>query len=185
MFIHGRKVLACIALLFLMAGCAVAPPSAAPAQDDSRPSEESVKTLLEVSEVRKTVDGILDQSDGIMKTSFQNAFKGKALTPDQQKICDASMIKVQDMLRQELSWDSLEPMYVRIYSDSLTQSEVDGMIAFYRTPAGHAYVEKMPIMMRNTMKEMQARMGPMSERIQKITQETAAELKADAAKKVD
>ena len=180
MHTHSRKLLAAIAALFLLAGCAGAPP--APAADNSRPSEESVKTLLEVSEVRKTVDSMMSNMDSMMKSSIQNSLQGKTLTADQQRICDAAVAKMEAQVRQDLAWESLEPIYIRIYRDSLTQSDVDGITAFYKSPAGQATIKKMPLLMQNTMKEVQARMPALMESIRKITQEAATELKADDAK---
>lgn len=86
-------------------------------------------------------------------------------------------------LKEMLDWNKLEPLYVRVYQKSFTQSEVDGMIAFYKTPAGQAVISKMPAVMQNTMNEMQQMMGPMMQRLQKMQQEVVAEMKAESEKK--
>jgi uncharacterized protein len=61
------------------------------------------------------------------------------------------------MLREEMTWDKLRPVYVQIYQESFTQEEIDGLIAFYESPAGFAFVEKMPFVMQKSMSIMQSR----------------------------
>ncbi len=77
----------------------------------------------------------------------------------------------------------LEPMYVRVYQKSFTQGEVDGMIAFYKTPAGQAVINKMPVVMQNTMNEVQQMMAPAVQRIQRMQQDVIAEMQAEKGKK--
>ena len=85
----------------------------------------------------------------------------------------AKMIAMVDGM---LNWDALLPMYLRIYRESFTQDELDGMTAFYKTPAGQAVVRKMPVVMQRVFGEMQVMLKPMQERIQQIQQETVREL---------
>ena len=76
----------------------------------------------------------------------------------------------------------MEPMYLRIYRKSLSQSDVDGMIAFYKTPAGQAVINKMPLILQNTMAEVSQMMGPMMQRAERMQQDLIAELQAEKAK---
>ena len=87
------------------------------------------------------------------------------------------------ILKEMFEWNKLEPMYLRVYQKSFTQQEVDGMIAFYKTPAGQAVISKMPVVMQNTMNEMQQMMGPMMQKIQRMQQDVVAEMKAEGQKK--
>jgi hypothetical protein len=57
------------------------------------------------------------------------------------------------------------------------------MIAFYKTPAGQAVITKMPLVMQNTMNEMQGLMEPMVQKIERMQQNVAAEMKAESGKK--
>ena len=57
------------------------------------------------------------------------------------------------------------------------------MIAFYKTPAGQALVNKSPLMAQNMMSEMQAAMRPLMQRIGQIKREADQEIKALPAKK--
>ncbi len=46
------------------------------------------------------------------------------------------------------------PIFMRTYRESFTQDELDGMTAFYKTPAGQAVVKKMQQIQRETVQEL-------------------------------
>jgi hypothetical protein len=77
-----------------------------------------------------------------------------------------------------LTWEKLRPLYVQIYQESFTQEEIDGPIAFYESPAGVAFVEKLPFVMQKSMSIMQSRMAPMMEKMKAAMKEAIAEPKA-------
>lgn len=141
-------------------------------------SGDSVRQLLAVTQARKLVDNMLSQMDGMMNNSLQQALRGKAPTPQQQDALNNMRSKMTALIHQELTWESLEPLYLRLYQESFTEDEVKGMLAFYNTPAGQAVINKMPVLMQKTMLEMQAKMGALMPKIQKIQQEFASEMQA-------
>ncbi len=138
---------------------------------ETPPSEASVRELLEASQARKLVDGMLVQISATMQNITQQAVKQDALDPAAEKTLNDAMTETQNQLRQMLSWDRLELMYIRIYQRSLSQEEVAGMIEFYKSPVGQALINKMPVIMQNTMAEMQAMMLPMMTQFQQKQQE--------------
>jgi uncharacterized protein len=99
---------------------------------DTRPSETSIRQLLAVTEARKLLDGMMMQLDGMMQNSMQQALKGQTITPGQQKILDGMQTKIVALLKQEMKWENLEAVYLRVYRDSFTQEEVDGRCCGFR-----------------------------------------------------
>ena len=150
---------------------------------DSPPSEASVKQLLEVTHAHQLVDTIMTQMDTLMKNAMQQATQGQPVPPKVQQTFDKTHSEIMSAVRSEMSWDKLEPMYVRIYQKSFTQQELDGLVAFYKTPAGQALISKMPTVLQNTMGEVQQMMGPMMQRIQQMQQEIVAQMQAEKSKK--
>ncbi len=155
-------------------------PATAPAQAPA--SEASIKELLEISHARGLVDSVMTQVDGMIKASMAQAERQYPSTPEVQKILDGMESKIMGMMREEMSWDKLETMYTRVYQQSFSQSEIDGLIAFYKTPTGQALIEKMPKVMQLTMGEVQQRLRTIMPKAQAISQETMMELKALEAK---
>ena len=159
------------ATLFLLAALTLSlPVHAAPA------SPESVEQLLKLMQVDKLMSATFDQMNGVMKTAMQQVTKGKPLSADEQAIVDKQQQKMIAILKEEMSWDKLKDDYVRIYQGTFSQEEIDSLLAFYKSPACQAYVSKQPELMKRSMLIMQQRMGPMMQRIQAMTEETAREL---------
>ncbi len=73
-----------------------------------------------------------------MQQSIQKALKGKELIARQKGIIDGMKAKMVAVVDSMLDWDKLQPMYFRLYRQTFTQDDVDGMTAFYRTPPGQA-----------------------------------------------
>ncbi|HEX8897483.1 MAG TPA: DUF2059 domain-containing protein [Chthoniobacterales bacterium] len=143
------------------------------------PTEASIKQLLEVAQAHKLVDSVRTQMDNLIQQTIAQATKGQQISPKVQNDIDRRQAELGAMMKELLDWKKLEPMYVRIYQKTFTQSEVDGMIAFYKTPAGQAVMSKMPAAMQNTIDEMQASMAPVMQKMQQMQQEVVAEIKAE------
>ena len=150
---------------------------------DSPPSEASIKELLEVAQARKLIDSVMAQMDELMKQTIYQATQGREIPPKVQKDIDKRQEEVIGLMKELLDWKKLEPMYVRIYQKTFSQPEVDGMLAFYKTPAGQAVIAKMPAAMQNTMNEMQQMMTPVMQKMQRMQQDVVAEMKAASQKK--
>jgi uncharacterized protein len=145
---------------------------------DSRPTEDSIRRLLTVTEAKKLLDGAASSIDQSVDMMMKQALKGQTVDEQTQKIIDDMRTKMSAVLKESLRWEDLEPMFIDIYSRSLTQGEVNGMLKFYESEAGQAVVRKLPLITQNTMQAMQARMQTMIPKIVQIQQDTLAKLKA-------
>jgi len=149
---------------------------------DAPPSEASIKQLLEIGQAHKLIDMMMTQMDGYMKQVMKQATQDQHVTPEIQKDIDKRQAEMMDIVKEMLDWKKLEPMYVRVYQKSFTQAEVDGLVAFYKTQTGQALLTKMPVVMQNTLNEVQQMMQPMMQRIQQMQHEVVAEIQAQKKK---
>jgi hypothetical protein len=124
------------------------------------------------------MDSVWAQMDGLMKASMKQVTKGKPLSADAQAIMDKQQAKMIAIMKDELSWDKLKVSFVQVYRETFSQEEIDGIIAFYQSPAGQAFIDKQPELMKNTMAVMQQHMGPMMQKIQAMAEETGREMAA-------
>lgn len=142
-------------------------------------SVESVRELLAVTEVKKLLDGMFVQIDPLIKSSISQATAGRNLSKEQQlnleKITPIITEELVQVMKEELSWERMEPMYLQIYQKSFTQEEVDGLLSFYKSPAGVALIKKMPLVMQESMVAMQQHMGPMMTRVQEAIEKAVKE----------
>jgi hypothetical protein len=158
-----------ICAFFLLAAPAIA--------NNAPPTEASIQQLLELTNVRQLLDQIKGQMDTIMANAMHGAQQGQTLTPERQAVLDRMKEKMVAAMNESLNWDTLQPLYVRTYQESLTQEELDGMIKFYKSPSGRAYIKKMPLIMQNIMGEMQEILKPLQQRLADIQKQTIQELK--------
>lgn len=142
------------------------------------PSKESVQQLLKLMNADHLMKSAFDQMDVMMKSSLKQSTAGESLDAKQQAILAKQQTKMMAMIKEEFSWNRIQDSFVQIYRDTYSQKEVDGLIAFYQSPIGRAFVEKQPELMKHTMTMMQQRMGPVMQKIQQMTKETEQELKA-------
>jgi uncharacterized protein len=151
---------------------------AAPAiANEAPPSEESIQQLLQLTNVHQLLNEMKGQMDGFMNNAMHSAQQSQTMTPERQAILDRMRDKMTAAVNESLNWDTMLPMYVRIYQASLTQRELDGIIDFYQSPAGQAYTKKMPLIMQNVMSEMQGMMKPLQQKLVEIQKEATQELK--------
>ena len=116
-------------------------PLSARADDAShRAKAEELMTLLHTEKAVQAV------SDNVMRQLSQVADKAAGATPSPE-----SKAKIEDFKKQasqtvetQVSWSALKTSFVDIYVKSFTEEELDGMIAFYKSPTGVALLDKMP-----------------------------------------
>lgn len=142
------------------------------------PSEASLRDLLALTRAQDTLDTMLAQMDTAMETSMRQAMAGETLSRAQRDLIDQMRVDMLALLKAEMAWDKMEPGMLDVYRTSFTQSEVDGMLAFYRSEAGKAVVDKMPLVLQNSMKLAQERLGAVMPRMQALQQEYLAKIEA-------
>src|SRR5579859_3808675 len=74
--------------------------------------------------------------------------------------------KMFALIADETSWQKIKPVMAKAYSDTYTEPEIDGILAFYKSPAGKAMVDKQPALMGKVMTGMQAQMSTIMTDIQ-------------------
>jgi hypothetical protein len=165
-----KKLLATALVWTLISGAAVA-------ANDAPASDASIREMLDLTNAQQMIEGIKGQMTSMMNAAMQNATKDQTITPARREILDRMKAKMSTVATDMLNWDQLLPLYLRTFRASFTQDEIDGVIKFYKSPAGRAYVKKLPLVMQNVMKEMPEIMKPMQEKMAAIQKETSQELK--------
>ena len=144
------------------------------------PTPESVANLLTAIHAEKVVDVLFQNIESMMRKSMSQALQGKASTEQNKKFFDSYMPKIMLIMRDELSWERMKPLYVQVYSETFSQEEIDGLIRFYDSDVGRSYVSKLPVVMEKTMAISQQQMQPMMQRLQDALQQAIAESQAGA-----
>lgn len=96
----------------------------------------------------------------------------------QGSVSDAEMAKMEErqkhlfaLVAETTSWKHMKPVFVRAYADTFTETELDGIIAFYATPAGKAMITKQPSLNTKIMGTVQEQMQDLMPKIEAIMKE--------------
>lgn len=159
-----RNALLTLALLTAALACRAEPPSV-----------ESVEALLVATKSEAIMESVNANMEKTLRQGMAQSLTGKKITPQLQRFLDNAPRQFAEAMKEEMSWATLKPMYVQLYQESFTQEEVDGLVAFYRSPAGEALTNKMPTVMQKTLVLVQSRVAPMMEKMRIATARAMAE----------
>jgi len=118
------------------------------AQETSR--RALAEELLNLMKMRENIEKSFDMVKQMIPMQMDRMMKapGQTTMP-----ADASKRteKMMDMVAQELSWDKIKDDYIALYAETFTDEELRGMIAFFKSPVGQAFISKQPEMMKKSM----------------------------------
>jgi hypothetical protein len=125
---------------------------------------EELLTLMKVEAMQKQMMDNMQQMMTNQLKSTMPAGMDAAKADEKQK-------KLFALIAEKTSWQSMKPIYIKVYSDTYNDTEVDGILLFYRSAAGKAMVDKQPLLMSKISSTMQATMADLAPQLQKIMTE--------------
>ena len=138
-------------------------------------SQASVEKTLDLMHAEQSVEAIWGPVEANMRQTIAKSHGETPATPEQQAAEDRVIQRAMDLMHQEMNWGKMKPQYVKMYADTFTQEEIDGLNAFYSSPAGQAYLAKMPLLMQHSMQLMQVQMQTLMPRMMQIMQDARAQ----------
>lgn len=130
------------------------------------PSDAQVDELLSVMRAHRTVEALVPQVQASQQQMVQQLIAGQSLSAAQQRQLDAIVYRSNAQMLGSLSWHRMQPLYRDIYRQTFSAQDMTAMVEFYGSPVGQTLLDKMPLLMRNTMTAMQTLMGPMLQQMQ-------------------
>ena len=85
--------------------------------------------------------------------------------------------RVFAMLSQRLDWGKMKGQFEQTYADTFSLDELSGMAAYYRSPAGQAYINKTPSLMAKFGAIGQQQMAGAGPEINKMMNDFMADIK--------
>ena len=141
------------------------------------PSDASIATLLSVTQSDKMLETMYANMEQMIRQGMQQATAGKVLTDEQKRVMDLAPARLAKVMREEITWASMEPMIVKVYRETFDQTEIDGLIAFYQSPVGQSFVTKMPQVMQRSMEASQAQLQAFMPKLQAAMRDVMKEAK--------
>jgi len=146
-----------------------------------------IEELFTVMRIEKTMQNSMDQVMKMipkMTASMTSQAASKLPPAEAEKVSARSQImqeKSMALLQEEMSWEKMKGPMSQVYAESLTPEEVKGITAFYKSPAGQAFLDKQPVIMQKTMAMTQKMMIGLTPKIQALVQTEIAEMTKEAA----
>ena len=150
--------------------------SLAPAQEPTQ-KEALAAQLLDELHTQKIMDTAFDS----MSKMQSQMMAGQKMTPEQQAKFAKTMQKSMDAAKQAMDWNTIKPIFVKIYADNFDAADLQGLIDFYKTPVGQKFIEKQPVIQAQTMQAMGALVPKIQAAIRKGYTDAAAEKDGAAA----
>ena len=140
--------------------CLCALPLSLHADDASkRTKAEEMLTLSKVDNLSKQM--LASVPDRVKQAASRQMLVQTASTPDQKKITQQYLDQMGGIAQKGASWDAVHPKLVDLYVQLFTEPEMDGIIAFYKTPSGQALVAKTPELSSKTIQVLQGTVSQM------------------------
>jgi len=133
--------------------------------DTARPD---IEELLTVMRVEQSMQSAMDQVKQMVLQMMANIAAQSGASPQEVGKMAPLQGKIVTMMVEEMSWKKMKPQIAAIYAQSLTPEEVKGIIAFYKSPAGQAFLDKQPVIIKNTMGMQQQIMMNLMPKIQTL-----------------
>lgn len=123
----------------------------------AQPSEDAVRRTLQLTKAESMIDTVFTAVEANMRQSLNAMFEGRSLSLAEQRALEQMPAKLMVVFRSEFNWARMEPEYIKIYQETFTAEEVEGLNAFYATPLGQAVIVKMPLVLQRSMALGQSR----------------------------
>jgi uncharacterized protein len=152
---------------------------------------DEASRLAKASEVLRLAksDQTMRQGLGIvaeqMKSGFIQQISGVQIPPEMEKEVAAFQDKIVAIMFDAISWEKLEPTLARMYADTYTESQLDGIIAFYKSEAGQAMVTNAPVLMAKSSAVAQQRIQDILPQLQTAMDEFRSRVRQAAADSAD
>lgn len=136
---------------------------------DETTKAAKVDQLLTVMNIEQQQKQMMDQMSQMVIGQI------KEQMTKQGNVSPAEMAKMEDrqkrlfaLIADRTSWEHMKPVYVKAYSDTFNETEIDGILAFYKSPAGKAMIDKQPALNGKIMESVQAQMADLMPAIEQI-----------------
>jgi hypothetical protein len=150
-----------------------------PALADEKSHRKLAEELLTLMDVQNKMDQMVNTIKQMQMAQLQRM----NIPPEASEMAKSFQSQMMDLMAKEMNWDNVKQDYISVYVDTFTEQELKGIIGFYKSPAGKAFVKKSPEMMKRSMDISQKRMERITPKIQEMTKKMMEELKARHADK--
>lgn len=139
---------------------------------DSQTHRQAAEEVLRLTKVDKMLAPLIDQIQQVQIQQLQQM----DLSREAYSAAQRYLQQINDLVAREMRWQEIKDDYVGLYTDAFTEQELRQLIQFYGTPLGQKVVEKMPVLMEQSMQLGQKKMMKIMPEIQALSEEMIQEI---------
>jgi len=154
----------------------VVAPGAARADEASK--QAKVKELFATMRMEHLLDQMLNSIQRQVVAVAQMSPDAENMTPAQKKLTNQFVNQSMKIVSDSVGWAAIEPEYVKLYAATYSEEEIDGILAFYKSPVGQKMLEMTPKLSSGGMDIVQSRMGEFQPKIKALQEEYMKQMAA-------
>lgn len=132
--------------------------------------EAKIERLLTLMNGEAALNQVFEQMKTMMASTLSSATPPGA-TSEQRARALEIQTKTLDLLKARVNWEKLKPEYIKWYSETFSDDEIDGILAFFESPAGRAMQAKTPMLVSKIIAWSQAQVSELLPEIQRLISE--------------
>lgn len=140
---------------------------------DDTVKRDTVNELIEVMQVNKMLDSMYSQMDKI----FLQIAKDLELRESERPIFEKHMKQISQLMTAELTWEKMQEPVTDIYVKHYSQKELDDLLTFYKSDTGQKLIEKMPLVVQESMMLSQNMLKNIMPKVINISKQMRSEIK--------
>ncbi len=142
------------------------------AHADDAGKNRNIEELLNLTDAAAMMENMYSQ----MEVMLQDMGEQMGVAPKEQPIFDEYYSKMMQLMREELNWDKVKDPIKSIYGAHFTNTEIRDLINFYKTDTGRKTLEKLPVIMQESMAISQQALANVLPQIQAMSQQLEADI---------
>ncbi|MDP9037750.1 MAG: DUF2059 domain-containing protein [Acidobacteriota bacterium] len=140
----------------------------------SRADEASHKAkaqeMLTILHLDRMVNGVMQNAMQQTSALVSQHYGGNVPPAGAAALSDFQK-KLAAVLEPQIGWPAIQPEYVKLFVAQFPEEQLDTMLAFYKSPAGKALVEKLPSIEQEVGKTLQTRVQSLQPKVRQMFEE--------------
>jgi hypothetical protein len=169
-----KRLIAMMVVMMAIAPCA--------ARADESSKQAKVKELFVTMRMEHMLDQMLNSIQR-QAVAVAQVTPDAGKTPEQKKLTKEFVNQSMKVVSDSVGWAALEPDYVKLYAATYSEEEIDGILAFYKSPVGQKWLEKTPVLSSGGMEIVQNRMGEFQPKVKALQDEYMKQMAATSPAK--
>lgn len=150
-------------------------PAMAHADDASKHAR--IEEMLKLTKMDETLAKVIEETKGEIGDAVdEQRAAAQSMPPAQAKILNDFQDKVTALVVEALKPEDLHALLVKLYDQTYTEPELEGIVAFYKTAPGQALLSKAPGLDDQMMAMVQQRVTALKPQIDQLSDQVQKDM---------